>query len=627
MAQSKQINWQRIAASHAALAAEELSANARTVLQRRYLIKDKRGQSAEEPQEMFRRVAENVALAENTYDGTKRELMSRAFQGLMSSLVFLPNSPTLMNAGRPLQQLAACFVLPVEDSMESIFDTLKATALIHQTGGGTGFSFSRLRPRGDLVQTSMGQASGPISFMRVYNEATRAISQGGFRRGANIGVLRVDHPDIREFLACKETEGAFENFNISVAITDEFMRLLDGGGDVALVNPRTGEVWQQTPAAELWHEIVQRAWSNGEPGLLFVDHTNADNPTPALGDIESTNPCGEQPLLPWEACNLGSINVARFVTGGRVDYERLADTVHLAVRFLDDTIDMSRYPLAEISQLVAANRKIGLGIMGWADALIAMGLAYDSPEALERAEELMATLTREAHRASESLAEERGAFGSFGESVFARRGLPPRRNATCTTIAPTGTLSLLASCSAGIEPLYSVAHERHVLGGERLLELQADFQRLAGGRGLLTAEFVEKLAMYSPRQLPELPDDLRRVFVTAHDIGAEDHVRMQAAFQKHVDNAVSKTINLPAAATVAEVDRAYRLAWQLGCKGITIYRDRSRASQVLVRANGRPMVCPDCVDRDVLEICPECGVALNTESACSLCPSCGYTRC
>ncbi len=620
-----QVDWKKISHHHAALPAAELSANAATVLERRYLLKDRAGHPAEGPDEMFRRVANNVASAESGHH--LRQTMADAFYGLMRSMVFLPNSPTLMNAGRPLQQLAACFVLPIEDSMESIFETLKAAALIHQTGGGTGFSFSRLRPRGDLVHTSMGQASGPVSFMRVYNEATRAISQGGFRRGANIAILRADHPDVREFIACKEAEGALENFNISVAVTDEFMQAVESGGEVALVNPRDDEVWQRTSAAQLWHEIVQRAWNNGEPGLLFLDRTNSDNPTPAVGPIESTNPCGEQPLLPWEACNLGSINLARFVADGAINNQHLTSTVHLAVRFLDNAIDVSRYPLPEIGRVVWDNRKIGLGIMGWADALIALGLAYDSPEALSLAEQVMSLITREAHRASEALALERGAFGNFADSTFARQGLPPRRNATCTTIAPTGTLSLLASCSAGIEPLYSVAHERHVLGGERLLELQAEFEQMAVARGLDRAALADRLSANSPREIAELPDDVRRVFVTAHDIPAENHVRMQAAFQRHVDNAVSKTINLPASATVDEVDKAYRLAWRLGCKGITIYRDKSRASQVLVRSNGRPMICPDCVDLGATEICPECGAVLNVESACNLCPSCGYSKC
>ena len=551
----------------------------------------------------------------------------------MAGLDFLPNSPTLMNAGRSLQQLAACFVLPVEDSIEGIFDALKAAALIHQSGGGTGFSFSRLRPAGDYVSTSQGQASGPVSFMRIFNEATRAISQGGFRRGANMGILRVDHADIRAFLRSKEGEEAFENFNISVAVTDAFMAALEAGRDVELRNPRNGEVAGTVSARELWADIVAHAWANGEPGVFFIDRTNASNPTPALGRIESTNPCGEQPLLPYEACNLGSINLSHFLAGDpggaeprRIDFDRLRDTVHLAVRFLDDTIEMSRYPLAAIDRVVKGNRKVGLGVMGWADLLIDLGVPYDSREALALAGQIMGFISEEARRASRSLAASRGPFPNYSESVFAQGGGPAERNATVTTIAPTGTLSLIASCSAGIEPLYHIAYERHVLGDERLPELQPAFERLARRRGFYSDALMQRLLSEPPERIEEIPEDVRRLFATAHTVSPEWHVRMQAAFQEHVDNAVSKTVNLPRQATTDDVDGVYRLAYRLGCKGITVYRDASRAEQVLVRQNGRPMVCPECVTPGV-DVCPECGAALVHESGCIVCPECGYTRC
>ena len=632
------IDWPAVFDRHAAREAARLSDNALTVLRRRYLLKDAQGRPTEEPADMFRRVAANIAEAEarlGSEPGCRApvEQAARAFYGLMAGLDFLPNSPTLMNAGRSLQQLAACFVLPVEDSIEGIFDALKAAALIHQSGGGTGFSFSRLRPAGDYVSTSQGQASGPVSFMRIFNEATRAISQGGFRRGANMGILRVDHADIRAFLRSKEGEEAFENFNISVAVTDAFMAALEAGRDVELRNPRNGEVAGTVSARELWADIVAHAWANGEPGVFFIDRTNASNPTPALGRIESTNPCGEQPLLPYEACNLGSINLSHFLAGDpdgaeprRIDFDRLRDTVHLAVRFLDDTIEMSRYPLAAIDRVVKGNRKVGLGVMGWADLLIDLGVPYDSREALALAGQIMGFISEEARRASRSLAASRGPFPNYSESVFAQGGGPAERNATVTTIAPTGTLSLIASCSAGIEPLYHIAYERHVLGDERLPELQPAFERLARRRGFYSDALMQRLLSEPPERIEEIPEDVRRLFATAHTVSPEWHVRMQAAFQEHVDNAVSKTVNLPRQATTDDVDGVYRLAYRLGCKGITVYRDASRAEQVLVRQNGRPMVCPECVTPGV-DVCPECGAALVHESGCIVCPECGYTRC
>ena len=621
------INWAAVIERHADLEPRELSDNALTVLQRRYLMKDASGRAAETPDVMFARVAANIAEAEGRLGHADCAApASAAFLGLLRSLDFLPNSPTLMNAGRSLQQLAACFVLPVADSIEGIFESLKAAALIHQSGGGTGFSFSRLRPAGDYVSTSQGQASGPISFMRIFNEATQAISQGGFRRGANMGILRVDHPDIWAFICCKETEGALANFNVSVAVTDEFMQALGRRGPAPLRNPRDGTVVGEVAACELWDELVEHAWANGEPGVFFIDRTNAANPTPALGDIESTNPCGEQPLLPYEACNLGSINLSHFVDSGRIDFDRLRDTVHLAVRFLDNTIEMSLYPLEAIDRMVKGNRKVGLGVMGWADLLIEMALPYDSDAALALADKVMGFITAEARRGSRDLAAMRGPFPNHGQSRFAREGGEPQRNATVTTIAPTGTLSLIASCSAGIEPTFSLAYERHVLDNARLPEVQPAFERIARQRGFYSEELMQRLTSEPLSAIEEVPEDVRRLFATAHSVAPEWHVRMQAVFQKHVDNAVSKTVNLPNRATADDVDRIYRLAYELGCKGITVYRDASRGDQVLVRRNGRPMVCRECVG-GAADVCPECGATLAHESGCLVCVECGYTQC
>ena len=620
------IDWNAIFRRYADRPAAVLSANALTVLRRRYLMKDAHGLPTESPDDMFRRVADNVAEAERRLG--RDDLTgpaARAYPGLMGSLDFLPNSPTLMNAGRKLQQLAACFVLPVEDSIEGIFDSLKAAALIHQSGGGTGFSFSRLRPGGDYVSTSQGQASGPVSFMRIFNAATRAISQGGFRRGANMAILRVDHPDILSFIRSKTAEGEFENFNISVAVTDDFMRALAAESRIDLRNPRDGAVTGSLDAKEIWAEMVQHAWANGEPGVFFIDRTNAANPTPALGSFESTNPCGEQPLLPYEACNLGSVNLAHFVADGRLDAERLTEAVHLAVRFLDDTIEMSRYPLPQIDRIVKGNRKIGLGVMGWADLLIDLGVPYDSQAALDLAGQVMGLVFREAWRASRDLARERGPFPFFKQSIFAGEAQPPR-NATVTTVAPTGTLSLIASCSAGIEPIFHLAYERHVLGDQRLAEVQPAFERIARQRGFYSPELMQRLPEEPLGEIEGVPEDVRRLFATAHTVSPEWHVRMQAAFQAHVDNAVSKTVNLPNRATPQDVDRIYRLAYDLGCKGITVYRDASRSEQVLVRSNGRPMVCPDCVTAGAA-LCPECQAPLAHESGCTVCPECGYSRC
>jgi ribonucleoside-diphosphate reductase alpha chain len=627
-----------------------LSENALRTLEARYLWKDESGRIVETPRELFQRVARSVAAAEAAYGASPAQVreMAEAFYSVMVRGELLPNSPTLMNAGRGSGMLSACFVLPIDDSVDDIFESVKHTAQFQKSGGGTGFSFDRLRPAGDYIATSGGRTSGPISFWRVFCEATRAIQQGAFRRGANMGMMSIWHPDILKFIAAKNDPAEFENFNVSIKVTSEFMESLrkEPGAPHVVVNPRTGRRYHLPrgldvqryslqdllPASadrgdvyarrDVWDMIVQGAWATGEPGLCFIDRVNADNPTPHLGPIEATNPCGEQPLLDYEACNLASADVSKFVRGasgadpvGRLDETALRKVLRLGVRFLDDVIDVNNYVVPQIQQRCRGNRKIGLGIMGLADAMFELGIRYDSEEGLAFGRRMAAILTEEAFAASEALARRGGSFpnwpGSRWDTVVHR----PMRNAAVTCIAPTGTLSILAGCSGGIEPAFALAFYRHVLEGRKLLEVNRAFRQYARRKGFWSDDLASRLA--SGQKLPDLPGvdaAARELFVTAHDIAPVWHVRMQAAFQERVDGAISKTINLPRTATPAAVDEVYNLAYDLKCKGVTVYRDGCRQGQPMALEGGEG-------------VCPRCHSAIEEEAACSRCPRCGATVC
>jgi ribonucleoside-diphosphate reductase alpha chain len=586
-----------------------ISSNALEVLEKRYLVKNEEGEVVETPDQMFRRVARNIAAVDDLYEDRDRRGEEEEFFRAMRNLEFLPNSPTLMNAGTDIQQLSACFVIPVEDSIESIYESVKEVALIHQTGGGTGMSFSKLRPAGDVVRSTGGIASGPISFMKVFDAATEAIKQGGRRRGANMGILRVDHPDIEKFIAVKEDLNALSNFNISVAVTDEFMAHAAKGEDYDLINPRTRMPVRHISASYILERIATTAWKSGDPGMVFIDTVNRTNPTPGVGTLEATNPCGEVPLLPYEACNLGSVNLNMMMREDDkdLDWERLRTTVDMGIRFLDNVIDANRYPLQQTQRMVHGNRKIGLGVMGFADMLARLGVRYGGKRSLEIADRLISFIRKEADLTSRRIAESRGNFPNIDRSVIAG----PRRNATVLSIAPTGTISMIASCSSGIEPYYALSYTKHVLGGSQLREINPHFLAAARKRGFYSSELLRDLSTaWSIQGFGSVPPEVREVYVTAHDIPPDEQVDVQAVFQSQVDNAVSKTINLPESASWVDVHDAYVRAFEKGCKGITVYREGSKPGQVLTTLRDNSS-------------CPTCGRLLRMEEGAMQCESCG----
>lgn len=647
-----------------------LTRNALKVLEKRYLKRDKNGNCIETPQDMFRRVADTIASGDLEFGKTSKDVqnLSDKFYNAITHRYFMPNSPTLMNAGRDLGQLAACFVLPIDDSLESIFETIKNTALIHQSGGGTGFSFSRLRPKNSVVRSTMGVSSGPVSFMEVFNAATEAVKQGGTRRGANMGILRVDHPDIIEFINCKSDNNKLNNFNISVAITDKFMEAYLNGKDYDLINPQNNEIVGRMDAGAVFDLIIDSAWKNGEPGIVFIDKMNKDNPTPQIGKIESTNPCGEVPLLPYEACNLGSINLGLMVKeqDGEfvVDWDLLENTVRTAMRFLDNVIVVNNYPLPQISEMVQNNRKIGLGVMGWADMLMQMGIAYNSEEGTSLATDVMSFIDYVSKTESVELAKERGCFNNFKGSVYEdsnyfskkfagktsqkvndkmwaqldkdvqKYGL---RNATTTCIAPTGTISMIAGASGGIEPMFGLVYSRLIMDGTELLEVNPVFEKYMKTHGLYTEDLMNKIAKCgSVAHIEELPDEVKRIFVTAHDISPYWHVKMQAAFQQFTDNAVSKTVNFIESATREDIKKTYILAYKNNLKGITVYRNNSRQFQPMNLEKAKktieikPIEPPEDYNPtgEIKTVkCPECGAEIKMAEGCFICLNCGYSGC
>ncbi|MCL4383577.1 adenosylcobalamin-dependent ribonucleoside-diphosphate reductase [Candidatus Marsarchaeota archaeon] len=642
----------------------KLPINSLIILSARYLLRDMNGKIIETPKQLFERVANSIASIEKNYKKSENEIkqLSSDFYNAMASFKFMPNSPTLMNAGTELGQLSACFVLPVYDSINEIFDAIKYSAIVHKTGGGTGFSFSNLRPSNDLVNTTKGVASGPISFMKIFDAATEQIKQGGKRRGANMGILRIDHPDILNFIVAKENENTLRNFNLSVAVTKEFMNALNSNRQYDLINPRNKAVVGKLNARAVWNLIVTMAWKTGDPGLVFIDKINSSysNPVPSLGPIESTNPCGEQPLYAYDSCNLGSINLTMFVKQidhhFEVDWEELKRITKLATRFLDNVIDANNYPLKQIAELTRSIRRIGIGVMGWADMLIKLGIRYDSNEALLLAENIMSFITNTARQTSEELAVERGPFPEFKNSIWYKLGYKPLRNSTVTTIAPTGTISIISNgVSQGIEPIFSIVYLRNVSEslGSNLIEVNNEFERYALEHSFYSDELMKKLAGKTTIQdVEEIPDNIKKLFVTAHDIAPEWHIKMQAAFQKYVDNAVSKTINFPSNATPQDIENAYKLAYELGCKGITVYRDQSKSNQVLTTINAsqttlkesklahnnknRQTMGPlhEIINTENYVIsaskemqCPECNTNMIAGEGCFTCPKCGFSLC
>ncbi len=619
----------------------KLSLNSLAVLKGRYLLKDPEGNIIETPEELFHRIAENISLADGRYGGDPQDT-EKIFYEEMTSKRFMPCSPTLMNAGAPLQQLSACFVLPVGDSIKEIFDAVKATAIIHQTGGGTGFNFSKLRPKNDIVISTKGIASGPLSFIRVFDTTTDTINQGGKRRGANMGILRIDHPDIMEFIVAKEKTNALNNFNISVALTDKFMQAVKNNEEYELISPRTNKTVQKLNARKVFDLIVLMAWKNGEPGIIFIDEINRYNPTPEIGAIESTNPCGEQPLLPYESCNLGSINLAEFVKSDtqEIDWDSLKEICKISVHFMDNVIDMNNLPLAQIEKMTKANRKIGIGVMGWADLLYQLRIPYNSEEAIQLAEKTMKFIDEEIKKASEDLAAQRGAFPNIRKSIY--KNQKPIRNAARTTIAPTGTISMIADCSSGIEPLFSIAYMKRVMGGKELVYVNEHFKQILRDEEIYSDKLIQKVMnKASIQDIKEIPEHIRKVCMTAFDVTPEWHVKMQAAFQKYTDNAVSKTVNFPNTATPAEVEKVYMMAYETGCKGVTVYRDGSREGQILnVEARKKKdnqekgevnkpnkNFIKSKKNNQTKTQCPECKTKLEFKEGCSTCPACGYSKC
>lgn len=645
----------------------KLSINSQKVLEKRYLKRDKEGNATETPEDLFSRVSYAIADGDLKFGATEsdRDKTAQKFYNMITDFYFMPNSPTLMNAGRELGQLSACFVLPVEDSLEGIFETIKNTALIHKSGGGTGFSFSRLRPKNDVVRSTMGVSSGPVSFMEVFNAATEAVKQGGTRRGANMGILRVDHPDILDFIDCKSDITKLNNFNISVALTDKFMEAVKTNSDYDLIHPNTKKSVAKLNAKKVFDLIVKHAWQTGEPGIVFIDRINKDNPTPKIGEIESTNPCGEVPLLPYEACNLGSINLGLMVKetgdGLVVDYDKLKEVVYTAIHFLDNVITVNNYPLPEISKMVQDNRKIGLGVMGWADLLMKLGIGYNTQEGTKLAGQIMEFIDYHSKVKSVELSKERGRFNNFEGSIYDNenylynkykgksqglitdddwQGLDEEikkygiRNATTTCIAPTGTISMIANCSGGIEPLFSLVFMRNIMDGTELIEANDVFGDYAKEHGFYSEKLMKQILKDGTiMHNDDVPNEAKKIFVTAHDISPYWHVKMQSAFQLHTDNAVSKTVNFEENATLNDIEDAYILAYNENLKGITVYRNNSRLTQPMnLEKKDTPKIeefvsNENQVDQEDERKCPECGSIINMAEGCFVCPNCGFSGC